>query len=182
MALKPTIYKINVNRSDLNNDIYDSLTLTVAQHPSETVERMMARIVAFCLQSQQEFLSFTKGLSNVDDPDIWAKSLSDEFLLWIDMGEPAFDRIKKASRLAKEVSIYSFNTKSDVWWRQGESDFSTLKNLTVYQFSFDQIQQLAKFAKRTMELSVTISGDSSYIATELGECEVSHTVLQQATS
>ncbi|MCP4325470.1 MAG: YaeQ family protein, partial [Alteromonadales bacterium] len=39
MALKPTIYKINVNRSDLNNDIYDTLTLTVAQHPSETMER-----------------------------------------------------------------------------------------------------------------------------------------------
>lgn len=180
MALKPTIYKININRSDLNNDIYDSLSLTVAQHPSETLERMMARVVAFCLHSQQEFLTFTKGLSNVDDPDIWAKSLSDEFLLWIDMGEPAFDRIKKASRMAKSVNVFSFNSKSDVWWRQGQSDFSKLKNLTVYQFQFEQIQQLAKLVKRTMELSVTISGESSYIATDLGECEVTHTVLQES--
>jgi len=180
MALKPTIYKINVNRSDLNNDIYDTLTLTVAKHPSETMERMMARVVAFCLHSQEEFLAFTKGLSNVDDPDIWAKSLSDEFLLWIDMGEPAFERIKKASRLANSVNIYSFNSKSDVWWRQGEANFSTLKNLTVFQFSFEQIQQLAKLVKRTMEMSVTISGDSCYIATDLGECEVSHSVLQQS--
>jgi uncharacterized protein YaeQ len=180
MALKPTIFKLTVNRSDLNNDIYDAFTLTVAQHPSETTERMMARIVAFCLHSQQEFLSFTKGLSNVDDPEIWAKSLSDEFLLWIDMGEPAFERIKKASRLAKAVNIYSFNSKSDVWWRQGEADFSKLKNLTVYQFPFVQIQQLAKLAKRTMELSITLSGESSYIANELGECEVTHSVLQQS--
>ena len=180
MALKPTIFKLTINRSDLNNDIYDAFTLTVAQHPSETKERMMARIVAFCLHSQQEFLSFTKGLSNVDDPDIWAKSLSDEFLLWIDMGEPAFERIKKASRLAKAVNIYSFNSKSDVWWKQGESDFSKLKNLTVYQFPFAQIQQLAKLAKRTMELSITLSGESSYIASELGECEVTYSVLQQS--
>lgn len=180
MALKPTIFKMNVNRSDLNNDIYDSFSLTVAQHPSETTERMMARVVALCLYSQQEFITFTKGLSNVDEPDIWAKSLSDEFLLWIDMGEPSFERIKKASRLAKAVSVYSFNTKSDVWWRQSESDFASLKNVAVYQFQFEQIQQLAKFVKRTMELSITISGASTYVATDLGECEVSHTILQQS--
>lgn len=180
MALKPTIYKMVINRSDLNNDIYDSFNLTVAQHPSENIERMMARVLAFCLNSQQEFLTFTKGLSNVDDPDIWAKSLSDEFLLWIDMGEPAFDRIKKASRVADAVSIYTFNTKSDVWWSQGKSDFEKLNNLSVYQFEFSQIQQLTKLVKRTMEISITISEQSSYIASELGECEVSHTVLQQS--
>ncbi|WP_022942824.1 YaeQ family protein [Psychromonas hadalis] len=179
MALKPTIYKMTINRSDLNNDIYDNFNLTVAQHPSENLERMMARVLAFCLTSQQEFLAFTKGLSNVDDPDIWAKSLSDEFLLWVDMGEPAFERIKKASRLADAVSIYSFNTKSDVWWSQGKSDFEKLGNLSVYQFEFSQIQQLTKLVKRTMELSITLSGESSYIATELGECEVTLTVLQQ---
>lgn len=180
MALKPTIFKLTVNRSDLNNDIYDAFSLMVAQHPSETTERMMARIVAFCWHSDQEFLAFTKGLSNVDDPDIWAKSLSNEFLLWIDMGEPAFDRIKKASRLAKAVSVYSFNSKSDVWWRQGEADFAKLKNLTVYQFPFDQVQQLAKLVKRTMEVSITLSGETSYIASDLGECEITHTVLQQS--
>ena len=180
MALKPTIFKMTINRSDLNNDVYDSFNLTVAQHPSETVERMMARVIALCFYSQEEFITFTKGLSNVDEPDIWAKSLSDEFLLWVDMGEPAFERIKKASRLAKSVSIFSFNSKSDVWWRQGENDFSTLKNLSVFQFQFEQIQQLAKLVKRTMELSITISGESTYIATELGECEVTHSVLQQS--
>jgi uncharacterized protein YaeQ len=180
MALKPTIFKLSVNRSDLNNDIYDAFALTVAQHPSETTERMMARIVAFCLHSQQEFLVFTKGLSNVDEPEIRAKSLSDEFLLWIDMGEPGFERIKKATRIAKIVNVYSFNSKSDVWWKQEQQNFSTLKNLCVYQFSFEQIQQLAKLVKRTMEFSVTISGDSIYIATDAGECEVMLSVLQQS--
>jgi len=180
MALKPTIFKMNVNRSDLNNDVYDAFSLTVAQHPSETTERMMARVIALCLHSQEEFITFTKGLSNVDDPDIWAKSLSDEFLLWIDMGEPAFERIKKGCRQAKSACVYSFNSKSDVWWQQTQHDFSTLKNLSVFQFQFDQIQQLAKLVKRTMELSITISGETTYVASELGECEVTHTVLQQS--
>ena len=176
MALKPTIYKMNINLSDLNRDIYDTLNLTVALHPSETPERMMARVVAYCLNAQ-EFLTFTKGLSCVEEPDIRVKSLDDQLLLWIDMGEPAFDRIKKASRQAKQVKIFSFNSKSDVWWKQNQSNFASLTNLDVIQFNFEQIQSLAKLLKRTMEFSVTISEDSVYISAELGSCEITFTTL-----
>ncbi|WP_028862963.1 YaeQ family protein [Psychromonas aquimarina] len=176
MALKPTIYKMNINLSDLNNDVYDTLNLTVAQHPSETLERMTARVMAFCLNAQ-EFLTFTKGLSVADDPDIWAKSLADEFLLWIDVGEPAFERIKKARRQAQAVKVYSFNTKSAVWWKQSQADFAAV-DVEVYQFQFEQIQALAKLLKRSMDLSLTISGDSLYAAAELGECEVTCSALQ----
>ena len=177
MALKPIIYKMHINLCDLNHDRYDTLNLTVAQHPSENAERMMARVIAYCLNAQ-EFLSFTKGLSVADDPDIWAKSLTDEFLQWIDVGEPAFERIKKASRLAKSVKVYSFNTKSNVWWKQSSSNFNKLPNLDVYQFNFEQMQALAKLLKRSMNFSVTISGDTVYIAAELGECELTCTALQ----
>ena len=176
MALKPTIFKMNINLSDLNEDRYETLNLTVAQHPSETTERMMARVLAFCLNAQ-EFLTFTKGLSVADDPDIWAKNFSDEFLLWIDVGEPTFDRIKKASRLAKQTKIYSFNTKSGVWWQQSQADFSNLA-VEVFQFPFDQIQQLANLVQRTMALSITISADSLYVVGDLGECEITCGVLQ----
>jgi len=170
MALKPTIFKMNINLSDLNHDRYESIQLTVAQHPSETAQRMMARVLAYCL-NVQEFLTFTKGLSVADDPDIWAKNFADECLLWIDIGEPAFDRIKKASRQAKETKIYSFNSKSDVWWQQSQANFAQLP-IDVYQFEYTQIQALAKLVQRTMDLSITISGDTLYVAADLGECEI----------
>ena len=176
MALKPTIFKFNITLSDLNRELYEPLNLTVAQHPSETLERMMARVMAYCLNAQ-EFLTFTKGLSVADDPDIWAKSLADEFLLWIDVGEPAFERIKKARRQAKVVKVYSFNSKSEVWWRQSESDFSSV-DVDVFQFEFQQIQALSKLVKRSMDLSVTISANSLYVAADFGECEIVCTTLQ----
>ena len=177
MALKPTIFKMNINLSDLNRDVYETLSLTVAQHPSETLERMMARVVAYCFNAQ-EFLTFTKGLSVADDPDIWAKGLDDQLLLWIDVGEPAFERIKKASHQAKQVKVYSFNSKSDVWWKQSHADYATV-NVDVNQLQFTQVQALAKLVKRTMDFSVTITGDSAYIATELGECEITCLNLQE---
>jgi len=176
MALKPTIFKMNINVSNLDDDIYENIPLTVAQHPSETTERMVARILAFVLNNQ-EFLSFTTGLSEADDPDIWAKNYSDEFLLWVDVGEPSFERIKKAARQAKVAKVYSFNSKSGVWWKQSAKDFATI-NAQVFQFEFEQIQQCAAFIERTMEMSITITDNILYIATEKGSCEVNLTTLQ----
>lgn len=179
MALKPTIYKLRISLSDLNRDYYDSLSLTVAQHPSETLERMMVRVMAFCLNAQ-EHLSFTKGLSAAEEPDVWARSLDGNITLWIDVGEPAVDRIKKATRISSSVKIYSFNTKSDVWWKQEGAKFENL-NVSVIRFSWESIQALVALVQRTMDISVTIAGDSAYVATGLGECEVSWQLLSEKT-
>ncbi|MCK5724990.1 MAG: YaeQ family protein, partial [Gammaproteobacteria bacterium] len=84
MAIKPTIYKFRISLSDLNRDYFDTLNLTLAQHPSETIERMMVRVLAYCINAQ-EHLAFTKGLSEISEPDIWARSLDEQTLLWIDV-------------------------------------------------------------------------------------------------
>lgn len=176
MALKPTIYKLKITLSDLDRDYYDSLNLTIAQHPSETLERMMARVLAFCINAE-EHLAFAKGLSAVEEPDMWSRTLDDQLSLWIDVGEPAVERIKKATRLATVVKVYSFNVKSAVWWQQGQAKFDEL-TASIFQFQWAGIQALAALVQRSMDLSVTISGDSAYIASELGECEVSWVALQ----
>lgn len=176
MALKPTIFKFKISLSDLNRNYYDTLNLTVAQHPSETPERMMVRVLAFCINAQ-EHLTFTQGLSAVDEPDIWAHSLDGQLALWIDVGEPAADRIKKATRLAQAVKVYSFNSKSNAWWAQNGAQFNKLE-VDVYQFEWGKIEALARLLQRTMDLSITITGDSAYIAAESGECEVDWRVVQ----
>ena len=178
MAFKPTIFKFKIALADTDRNYYDTLNLTIAQHPSETVERMMARVMAFCLNAQ-EYLVFTKGLSAVEEPDIWARTLDDRLVLWIDVGEPSADRIKKATRLSPTVRVYSFNSKSDTWWAQSQAKFNELA-ASFFQFQWGSIQSLAALVKRTMDLSVTITGDTAYVAAESGECEVSWVVLQVA--
>ena len=171
MALKPTIYKLTIAISDFNRDYYDTAQLTVAQHPSETLERMMARIIAYCLNAQEN-MSFSKGLSNAEEPDIWVKTLDDQIKLWIDMGEPVAERIKKSSRSAPEVKVYSFNSKSNTWWEQTKGKVQAFSNVKYYQFDWVQMQVLATFAERTMDWSITISGDMVYIVADKQECEL----------
>jgi len=175
MAIKPTIYKFSIALSDLDRDRYEALELTVAQHPSETVERMMVRVLAFCLNTDER-LSFAKGLSEATEPDIWAHTLDGQISLWIDVGEPSADRMKKATRLAQAVHVYSFNSKSNSWWNLVRGQCAGL-GVSVVQFEFEAIQALAKMIQRTMSFSVTISDSSAYLAFETGECEIAWIAL-----
>lgn len=184
MALKPTIYKFSILLSDTNRHLYRTFNLTVAQHPSENLERMMMRVLAYCLNFENDpnsNLQFTKGLSAVDEPDLWAKTLDDQLMLWIDVGEPSNERIKKASHLARITKIYTFNSKSDVWWSQNRAKLEKLK-VDIIQFDWSEVQSLAKLTKRNMAFSITLSGDSCYISAELGDCELHCARLQEQTA
>ena len=176
MALKPTIYKFRISLSDLNRNYYDTLNLTLAQHPSETIERMMVRVLAFCINARED-LAFSKGLSEADEPDIWARALDEQVLLWIDVGEPTIERLKKIRHHAKSVKVYCFNAKADTWWEHIKNKVQPLA-VEVYRFEWNEILALAALVQRTMDMSISISGDSAYIATQLGECEVNWVTLQ----
>lgn len=170
MATKPTIYKCRIDLSDLNRNHYETLNLTVALHPSETLERMMARIITYCINIR-EHLIFSKGISDPDEPALWQHSLNGNLELWIDVGEPQIDRIKKASNIAREVLVYSFNHKAETWWQQNRDQFNKLK-ATFYRFDWTQIQTLSRLVERTMALSITLTGDSAYVTTDKGDCEL----------
>ena len=73
MALKPTIYKAQVELADTDRNCFESLTLTLAKHPSETLERMCTRLLAYCLNCSRG-LEFTRGISTSEEPDLWVHS------------------------------------------------------------------------------------------------------------
>ena len=89
MALKPTIYKAQVELADSDRNCFESLSLTLAKHPSETLERMAVRLLAYCLNYERG-LEFTRGLSTADEPDLWIHSEG-----W---GTPELDRRRTTRR------------------------------------------------------------------------------------
>ncbi|PUB73108.1 MAG: hypothetical protein DBP01_19455, partial [gamma proteobacterium symbiont of Ctena orbiculata] len=95
MALKATVFKAEVEVSDMERGHYQTYNLTLARHPSETDERLMVRLLAFLLNAD-EALSFTKGLSTDDEPDLWQKSLSNEIELWVELGQLDEKRLRRA--------------------------------------------------------------------------------------
>src|SRR5207237_9226903 len=62
VALKSTIFKAELQVSDMDRGHYAMHSLTIARHPSETDERMMVRLLAFALNAD-DTLEFGRGLS-----------------------------------------------------------------------------------------------------------------------
>lgn len=156
MALKATIYKAELQISDLDRHYYQSHALTIARHPSETDERMMLRILAFAWHAS-ESLQFGKGISTDDEPDLWQKSLSDEIELWIDLGNPDEKRLRKACGRARQVQVYTYQSRSAaVWWQQMQDSVKRFDNLTIRHLDSEQVEALGQLASRSMDLQCLI--------------------------
>lgn len=156
MARTATVFKAELRIANMDSHYYDSHHLVVAQHPSETDERMMVRLLAFALNASEQ-LQFCKGLSTDDEPELWQKSLSDEIELWIDLGQPDEKRIRKACGRAKQVVIYCYGGRStDIWWPQISTHLQRFNNLRIVNLPKESCETMAKMVQRTMQLNVSI--------------------------
>lgn len=155
MALKATIYKAELQLVDMDRNYYADHALTIARHPSETDERMMARVLAYALNAQ-EGIAFTKGLFDVDEPEVWVKSLTDEITLWIDLGQPDEARIRRACSRAARVIVLCYTSSCELWWKAIASKLTRLGNLTVLQLPVETSQALAALAERSMRLQCMV--------------------------
>ena len=155
MALKSTIFKADLQISDMDRHYYQQHALTIARHPSETDERMMIRVLAFALNAS-EALAFGKGLSDTDEPDLWQKDLTGAIEVWVEVGQPDDRAILKACGRADKVLVYSYSSTSHIWWGQTGSRVERAKNLKVVNIPAQASQALAALAQRTMQLQCTI--------------------------
>lgn len=156
MALKSTIFKIELQLSDLDRHYYQTHALTLARHPSETDERMMVRVIAFALNAHPA-LEFGKGLSTDEEPDLWRKDLTGAIEQWVEVGLPDERRLRKAAGRAGEVIVYSYGGRAaDIWWEQNQSALRKLEKLSVFDLPFEQTQLLAQAVRRTLQVNATM--------------------------
>ncbi|VEE63660.1 Uncharacterized protein conserved in bacteria [Shewanella putrefaciens] len=157
MALKATVFKVNLQIADMDRGYYQDHQLTLAQHPSETDGRMMVRLLAFILNAS-ETLSFTKGLCVDDEPELWDKSLSGEVNLWIEFGQADEKWLRKASGRAKAVQLFTYGGRSvPIWWKQNQAALERYKNLKVWNIAEESVTAMEALVSRTMSLQASIS-------------------------
>jgi uncharacterized protein YaeQ len=181
MALKATIFKANLQIANMDRHYYREHALTIARHPSETDERMMVRLLAFACQAS-ETLAFSKGLSDVDEPDLWQKDLTGAIELWIEIGQPDEKRMLKACGRAAQVVVYCYGNTSSIWWAQVKGKVERAKNLTVLALPAPTAQALAQLAQRSMQLQCSIEDGQIWLRSNEAAVEVSLTPLQTAVA
>lgn len=179
MALKPTIYKAQVELADSDRNCFESLSLTLAKHPSETEERMMVRLLVYCLHCARG-LAFTKGISTADEPDLWLHSDSGEIQQWIEVGQPDELRLRKACGKAMQVSVYAFAKSAPTWWKLNGAAIAALPHLEAWQIDWDELQASVGLCNRTMNLNVSIVGGILYLDNGTASTSVEPILLSQS--
>ncbi|MBT1074352.1 YaeQ family protein [Geobacter grbiciae] len=162
MALPSTIYKASLQLSDIDRGVYESLQATVAKHPSETDERLVARLLAWAIFHEPE-LSFTKGLCVGEEPDLWVKGPDGRVRFWVEVGLPESDRIIKASRHTEKVALLACGRALANWDQQHLPRLTGLPNLTVVSLDQAFITTLAARLERSITWSVTITEGTVYL-------------------
>jgi uncharacterized protein YaeQ len=168
MALKATVVRAELQLSDMDRHHYDHYSLTLAQHPSETEERLMVRLLAFALYAHER-LEFGRGLSTDEDPDLWQRDYGGEIDLWIELGQPDESRVRKACGRSRQVVVINYGGRAaELWWDRNGSALARHDNLAVLDLPADQVQALEAMYTRGIKLDVQIQDGEVQVLDEAG--------------
>ncbi len=164
MAKSASIHRASVNLSNVDRNHYAQFSTTLARHPSETAERMVGRLIAYAL-SYEEGMTFGRGVSHVEEADVWVKTPDDRVSLWVEVGLPDPERLVKASRHSERVVLYAFGPTLRRWVDQNMDRLQQLENLSVYGLDFDFIKTLAQLTERNMDWVLTLMEGRIFLCT-----------------
>ena len=164
MALPSTIYRASVQLSDLDRQVYEQLQTTIAKHPSETEERLVARLLAYALCYREE-LAFTKGVGSGDEPDLWSKGADGRVQLWIEVGLPDPDRLVKSCRHVEQAVLFVFGQAQTRgrWLSLNLQKLGNSRNLTVLGVDSAFIGKLVENLQRAINWSLTVTEGALYL-------------------
>ncbi len=179
MAINSTIYKIDLQVSDMDRNYYQQHSLTIAKHPSETDERVMVRLIGFAMYAN-EMLTFGKGLSDDEEPDLWQKDLTGAIELWMDVGLPTEKDIRKAAGRAKQVVVMLYGGRvADMWWAANSKALLKTNNLTI--INLPDTKELADIAERGLGISFTIQDGHIMVGHDGGTLDITPVILKESS-
>ena len=163
MALNSTMYVFTVRLADADRSVYENLTLRVAQHPSETLEYLITRVLAYCLE-YTEGIAFSKGLSEPEEPTIAVRDLTGALHVWIDIGAPEAARLHKASKAARRVAVYGHRDIVPWFARIAGDRIHRSEAIEIHVVDRDLVAALASRLVRRMDIDLAVSDRNVYVS------------------
>ncbi len=163
VALTATLYNFAIELADVDRGVYESLTLKVAQHPSETEERLVTRVLAYCLE-YADGITFSRGISDPDEPAITVRDLTGSIRAWIEVGAPDAARLHKASKAAPRVAVY-IEKAPVIYLRQLEGErIHKAESIEVRAIDRELIAALVERLDRRMTFALSVTDRHLFVS------------------
>ncbi len=157
MALTSTVYTCDIDLADHDRQVYETLALRVARHPSESEEYFWTRLLAYAAEFVDGIAFSRGGLSDADAPAIAVRDLTGGILAWIDVGLPEADRLHRAMKAAPRVAVYTH--RDPVQWlkRLAGERIHRAAALELYEIGGGLVASLATHLDRRLAFALSIS-------------------------
>ena len=164
MALSSTVFTFDIDLSDSDRGVYETLALRLARHPSESDEFLVARVLAYCLEYTEGIAFSRGGLSDTDDPPIAVRDLTGVMQAWIDIGTPSAERLHRAAKSTPRVVVYI--QKDATQWLSGltAAKIHRADDIELYALDRGLVQQFVAALDRRMSFALSIAGGEIYIS------------------
>jgi uncharacterized protein YaeQ len=162
LALGATIYTFDIELADSDRAVYQTLNLRVAQHPSETPDYLLTRVLAYCFE-YAEGIAFSKGLSDPDDPAIAVRDLTGALQAWVDIGLPEPERLHRASKAAPRVAVYTHKDPAQWAGKLADARIHRADKLEVLALDRAWLAQWVSRLERRMAFSLARSEGEIYL-------------------
>ncbi len=159
------MYVFTVRLADADRAVYETLALRVAQHPSETAEYLITRVLAYCLE-YREGIAFSKGLSDPEEPTLAVRDLTGALQSWIDVGLPEAARLHKAGKAARRVAVYAHRDVAPWLARLEGERIHRADALEIYEMDRDLVAGLVSRLERRLEFDLSVSERNLYVSLE----------------
>lgn len=163
MALGATMYVFTVELADSDRGVYQTLEIRAAQHPSETEDYLLTRVLAYCLE-YEEGITFSKGLSDPDEPTIALRDLTGALQVWVEIGTPDAERLHRASKAAPRLVVYCHKDAQHLASRLANEKIHRAEAIELYALDREWLAQVVKRLSRRMAFSLTISERHLYLS------------------
>jgi uncharacterized protein YaeQ len=166
VALPSVPYHFEIELSHVDRDLHLRLSLKVARHPSESLERLWLRVLAFCL-FHEERIAFGPGLSEPDEPDLFADGLTGEKVLWVRVGRPdpvKLQREADRARRARVAVLFEAPARLEAFVAEArERRLPRLGRAELVAVDPALLRALAAADERRTRVLVTCAGDHLYV-------------------
>jgi uncharacterized protein YaeQ len=175
VALTATIYNFDIDLADNDRQVYETLALRVARHPSESEEFLLTRVLAYALEYTDGIEFSSGGLSSPDDPAIVVKDLTGAWRAWIEVGTPDAERLHRASKAAPRVAVYVHRDPAQFLARLAGERIHRADALEIRAIDRPLVSALAARLDRRMNFSLSISDRELFLS--LGSETLTGTVM-----
>lgn len=163
MALTATIYNFTIDLTDMDRGVFETLDLRVARHPSETVEYMLVRVLAYCLEFQ-EGVELTDGVSSGDEPALVVRDLTGRVTAWIEVGMPDAARLHRGMKLAGRAAVYTHRDTRQLLGNLTGARIHRADQIPIRAFDRGAIESLAAHLERRTSLAISVSDAELFVS------------------